>query len=122
METIFKETNVSPEMGFQIEFVTMSCNSPPHWHREMEILYILNGSAVLTMEGETYCIKPLDLMVVDSSIIHEVVYELPQTMGICIHISKSSLRRYMPDIELLGITCHANKPLPKQQDSYNRLC
>lgn len=40
METIFKETNVLPEMGFQIDFVTMSCNSPLHWHREMEILFI----------------------------------------------------------------------------------
>lgn len=122
MEKIFKETNVLPDTGFQIEFVTMSCNSPPHWHREMEILYILNGSAVLTMEGESYRVKPLDLMVVDSSMIHEVVYELPQTMGISIHISKSALRRYMPDIELLHITCCPQKLQPGQQDSYNRLC
>ncbi len=122
MEKIFKETNVLPDTGFQIEFVTMSCNSPPHWHREMEILYILNGSAVLTMEGESYRVKPLDLMVVDSSMIHEVVYELPQTMGISIHISKSALRRYMPDIELLHITCCPQKLHPGQQDSYNRLC
>lgn len=122
METIFKETKVPPELGFHIDFVTMSCNSPPHWHREMEILYILNGSAVLTMEGESYCVKPLDLIVVDSSMIHEVVYKLPQTMGICIHISKSALRRYMPDIELLQITCCAQKLPPGRQDSYNRLC
>ena len=122
METIFKETNVPTEMGFQIDFVTMSCNSPLHWHREMEILYILNGSAILTMEGESYCIKPLDVIVVDSSIIHEVVYKLPQTMGICIHISKASLRRYMPDIELLQITCCPKRLKSRQQDSYNRLC
>lgn len=122
METIFKATNVLTEMGFQIDFVTMSCNSPPHWHREMEILYILNGSAILTMEGESYCVEPLDLIVVDSSKIHEVVYKFPQTMGICIHISKTSLRRYMPDIELLQITCCPQKLQTKQQDSYNRLC
>lgn len=122
MDTIFKEINVPAEIGFKINFVTMSCNSPPHWHREMEILYILNGSAIVTMEGESHCIKPLDLIVIDSSTIHEVVYKFPQTMGICIHISKSSLRQYMSDMELLRITCCPKKLQPKQQDSYNRLC
>ncbi len=122
METIFKETNVPSELGFQIEFVTMKYNSPPHWHREMEILYILNGSAILTMKGEAYHINPLDLIVMDSSVIHEVVYELPQTMGICIHISKTALRRYLPDIELLQITCSTKTLHPRQQDGYNQLC
>lgn len=122
METIFKETNISSELGFQIEFVTMKYNSPPHWHREMEILYILNGSAILTMEGENYHVKPLDLIVVDSCAIHEVVYELPQTMGICIHISKTALRRYLPDIELLQIICCTEKLHIGQRDGYNRLC
>ncbi len=122
METIFKETNVPPELGFQIDFVTMRYNSPPHWHREMEILYILNGRAILTMGGDTYHIKPLDLVVVDSSVIHEVIYELPQTMGICIHISKAAFRRYLPDIELLQILCCGEKLQKKQQDGYNQLC
>lgn len=122
METIFKETNVPSEPGFQIEFVTMKYNSPPHWHREMEILYILNGSAILTMKGEAYHINPLDLIVVDSSVIHEVVYELPQTMGICIHISKTALRRYLPDIELLQIICSTKTLHSGQQDGYNQLC
>lgn len=122
METTFKETNVPSELGFQIEFVTMKYNSPPHWHREMEILYILNGSAILTMGGERYHIKPLDLIVVESSMIHEVIYELPQTMGICIHISKTALKRYLPDIELMQIICCEKKLSPKQQDGYNRLC
>lgn len=122
MDTIFKEMNVPSETGFQIHFVTMKYNSPPHWHREMEILYILNGSAILTMEGETHHISPLDLIVVDSSVIHEVIYELPQTMGICIHISKTALRRYLPDIDLLQFSCCTERLKPKQQDGYNRLC
>lgn len=122
MDTIFKEMNVPSETGFQVHFVTMKYNSPPHWHREMEILYILNGSAVLNMKGEKYHISPLDLIVVDSSVIHEVIYELPQTMGISIHISKVALRRYLPDIDLLQIVCCAERLHPKQKEGYNRLC
>lgn len=33
--------------GFHIEFVTMHHNSPPHWHRAMELQFILNGSATV---------------------------------------------------------------------------
>ncbi len=119
---MYKETNVLPDMGFQIEFVTMKYNASPHWHREMEILYILNGSATIKMGGEVYKLKPLDLIVIDSVMIHEAIYELPQTMGICIHISKSYLRRYIEDIELLHPVCCVEKLLPGQQEAYNTLC
>lgn len=119
---MYQETNVLPDMGFQIDFVTMRYNASPHWHREMEILYILNGSAVIMMEGEIYKLRPLDLIVIDTSIIHEVIYELPQTMGICIHISKSYLRRYVADIELLRVVCCLEKLLPQQQEAYMTLC
>lgn len=111
-----------PDTGFQIEFVTMKYNTAPHWHREMEILYILNGSAVITMEGETYRLKPLDLIVIDTSVIHEAIYELPQTMGISIHISKSYLRRYVADIEWMRMVCCNEKLLPHQQEAYMTLC
>ena len=122
MEVSFKETNIVPDAGFQIDFVTMRHNSPPHWHREMEILFILNGSAVVTMEGEKHKVKPLDLIVIDSSMIHEVIYELPQTMGIRIHISKSYLRRYLTEIELQHYTCCADKLRSDQQEPYLKLC
>lgn len=49
--------------GFSIEFVTMSHNSPPHRHRTMEILYILNGHADITIEGKEYHLDPLDFTI-----------------------------------------------------------
>lgn len=122
METMYKETKVLPDMGFQIEFVTMRYNSPPHWHQEMEILYILNGSATVTMEGARHKVAPLDLIVIDSAKVHEVIYELPQTMGICIHISKGYLRRYITDIDLMHISCCPEKLRPGRQQAYNQLC
>ena len=38
----------------------------------------------------------LDAIVMDYARIHEVIYALPQTMGICIHVSRQLLRRYLP--------------------------
>lgn len=47
----YENVTLEPDVGFDIRFVTMDHNSPFHWHREMEILYILNGHATVHMEG-----------------------------------------------------------------------
>ena len=118
----FEKTEVPPDKGFQVRFVTMKHNSPMHWHREMEVLYILNGSAVVQMQGEKLCLKPLDVVVIDSLIVHDVIYSLPQTMGICIHISKSYMRRFLAEMELLRIVCTPDSINQGKEKGYLNLC
>ena len=67
----YENVTLEPDVGFDIRFVTMDHNSPFHWHREMEILYILNGHATVHMEGEEYELNPLDAIVMDYARIHE---------------------------------------------------
>lgn len=123
MENIyFEKTEVPSDRGFQVRFVTKEHNSPLHWHREMEILYILNGSAVVKMEGKRHHLKQSDLIVIDASVIHDVVYALPQTMGICIHISKSDMKRYLADMELIRIVCAPECREQRNGESYEKLC
>ncbi len=121
-ENIYEKVSLLPEIGFDIRFVTMNHNSPFHWHREMEILYILNGHATVNMDGEEYHLNPLEAIVMDYSKIHEVIYELPQTMGICIHISRQMLRRYLPNPELLEIRCAGEMAADEQREAYQRIC
>ena len=118
----FEKVNLEPDVGFDIRFVTMKHNSPFHWHRELEILYILNGHATVNMEGKEYHVNPLDAIVMDYSKVHEVIYELPQTMGICIHISRRLLYRYLPNPERIEIHCNGETLTKEQQDAYARLC
>ena len=116
------ESVILPEAGFDIRFVTMNHNSPFHWHRELEILYILNGHATVRMDGRRYEIDPLDAIVMDYSKIHEVIYEMPQTMGICIHVSRNLLRRYLADTELLEIRCAGDGLTEEDGEAYRRIC
>ena len=95
LEKNFENVQLEADRGFDIRFVTMRHNSPYHWHREMEILYILNGHATVNMDGERYEVNPLEAIVIDYTKVHEVLYALPQTMGICIHVSRSLLNRYL---------------------------
>lgn len=118
----YENVTLEPDVGFGIRFVTMDHNSPFHWHREMEILYILNGHATVHMEGEEYELNPLDAVVMDYARIHEVIYALPQTMGICIHVSRQLLRRYLPEAEPFAIRCAGQRLRPGQQEYYNEIC
>lgn len=118
----FEEVKLEQDVGFDIRFVTMKHNSPYHWHREMEILYILNGHATVNMDGERYELSPLDAIVIDYSKVHEVLYALPQTMGICIHISRNLLYRYLPNPELITFHCTAKYLTEETRDSYSEIC
>lgn len=118
----FEDVELLPDTGFHIKFVTMDHNSPFHWHRELEVLYILNGHATVTMDGERHELNPLDVIVMDYSKIHEVIYELPHTMGVCIHISRQLVRRYLNDTELLMIHCSGSWVLREEQNAYRELC
>lgn len=121
-DNTYENVNLQPDIGFDIRFVTMNHNSPFHWHRELEILYVLNGHAIVHMDGEQYVLNPLDAIVVDYAKIHEVIYELPQTMGICIHVSRQLLRRCMVDSELLSIHCAGKHLTPESQPYYDEFC
>jgi AraC-like DNA-binding protein len=118
----YENVNLSQERAFHIKFVTMDHNSPVHWHPELEILYILNGHATVIIDGEKHELEPLDAIVIDYSRIHEVHYALPQTMGVCIHISRNLAKRYMTNPELLLINCCGDCIAPEKQEPYNRLC
>ena len=52
------------ENGFHIKFITMSSNSPLHWHKSMEVLFILNGRATVNLDGVKHKLNPLDMIVV----------------------------------------------------------
>lgn len=111
-----------PEAGFDIRFVTMNHNSPFHWHRELEILYVLNGHATVHMEGRRHELSPLDAIVMDFSKIHEVLYEMPQTMGICIHVSRNLLRQHLTDTELMEIRCAGDAIAEEKKEAYRNIC
>lgn len=120
-EKLYENIDLPPDIGFDIHFVTMDHNSPLHWHRALEILFILNGHATVMMDGMRHELEPLDVIVMDYSRIHEVRYALPQTMGMRIHISRQLIKRYMAGTELLRIRCSSDSIAPDKQDAYEEL-
>ncbi len=122
LEKNFENVDLKSDLGFDIRFVTMQHNSPHHWHREMEVLYILNGHATINMDGEKYELGPLEAIVMDYSKVHEVLYALPQTMGICIHVSRKVFNRLLPNQELLMFRCVKEHLTKETVAPYERIC
>ncbi len=118
----YENVDMLLDTGFNITFITMEHNSPLHWHQALEILYILNGSASITMDGNTYHLKPLEFLVIDASKIHDAIYDKNHTMGVCIHISKNFMRKFIPDIELLHFNCSMQVLTADTMDAYMHLC
>jgi AraC-like DNA-binding protein len=93
-------------LGISLAFRTVPGGySPMHWHDELEILFSLNGDARVTVEGQKYKLKPKHMMVVDAGKVHSTYSETDSNMFVCIHLLKSRLENYMPDVDMYHIEC-----------------
>lgn len=94
------------QLGIQLSFRTNPGGYHPlHWHEELEILYPLNGETDITVDGNKYHLLKKNMTVIDSRQVHSTyTYDLT-SMLLCIHVSKSHLQNYIPEIALYQFHC-----------------
>lgn len=95
---------------------------PLHWHEEVELLYPLSGEADIIIDGNSYKLLKRHLLVVESSMVHSTHSYNTSSMFLCIHISKSKLREYIPDIEALQLHCKPNTITDDNFKYYLEIC
>ena len=78
---------------------------PLHWHEELEILYPLNGTAKIMIEGQNFDLLKKHMLVVESRKVHSTYTYDEVSMFVCIHISRKHMRQYFPEIDLYQIHC-----------------
>ncbi len=101
MNLIFGTFHHASPMGFSYEWRTSRGGQiPMHWHQELELLYLLNGEADLTVRGKTTKMKKRHLIIVEERQIHGIHCKDDSTMFLIIHIAKEALQAYVPQIEL----------------------
>ena len=117
---IFREIN---EAGIQLAYHTIPGGYHPlHWHEELELLFPLNGDAAVTIDGKTFQLRHRQILAVESGQVHSTNTSSDRLMCLCIHISKSLMRRYMPDIECFRIHCIPDEITDSQFGEYLHLC
>lgn len=81
---------------------------PRHWHRSLEVTYVLQGAVNLNSLTEKRVVEKDDLLLVNSGIIHEVSnIEDVEVEVICLLISYDFLKEHIPQFD--QITFKLNK-------------
>lgn len=94
---------------------------PAHWHPAIELLYILNGTAEITLSGTKHVLVPGEFLVVDSNQIHESQCA-QASMGVTIHVSKEFLETYTEEPSLPEIDCMRDTLQKEQLPYYLEIC
>ena len=101
--------------GFDIFFWVFNDSSSfvaAHWHRAIEIMYIMEGEVSVTINTQKTVLLPGDVFLIDSSVIHSTK-SIHGNHAILIQLPYTMLKKYIPDIENLSFAfdCHTENPI-----------
>ena len=104
-----------------IDFRTSEAYVPAHWHSALEITYLLDGQADLTVEGTPLTMVKGEFAVVDTGRIHE--YHCPSDFRqLVIHIDDACISSYMDNRRNFQIFCDRTELTEDRVDLYLEIC
>ncbi len=85
MDTLLFETKIHglPDFPYMVyrgilpEYLT---NYPVHWHREMEIIYIVSGRGIITVQANQYIAQTGDMVLIAPEMLHSIQQLNNETM------------------------------------------
>lgn len=101
-QDIFHE-NIAPSELTNVNFCTFidDCSyTPNHWHRSIEIKYMLEGTIYNSFEGKTYKLTSGKCLIINSNVVHSDK-SMEYSRYILLHIPINFLEKYIPDIRQL---------------------
>lgn len=108
--------------GVQMEYYTnIPIIYPVHWHLAIELIYILNGNAMIMIEGKEYPLIAGEFVVIDSNQMHRFKY-LKESMMIVMHFSRNSMRNFVPLLENYHFHCTKETLDKEQLEPYLKVC
>lgn len=124
------ETNTQHEIipNMQYTGITIAYETTPggyfplHWHDQLEILYPLNGTADITIEGRKFNLIKKHMLVVESRKVHSTYTYDELSMFVCIHVSRKHMRQYFPEIDAYQIRCTPEDATEEQFPVYRATC
>lgn len=76
---------------------------PGHWHRALEIIYLLEGELEVMLESSLRTLFPGQCILINSGVIHSTKCTVPNT-AILFQIPLDFIELYLPDVEQLLFT------------------
>ena len=93
---------------------------PMHWHDSIEVLYILDGETIVSIDQQSFTLRPNEYIIIDSKVIHSTSCKTFSHFLI-IQIPYLFLKTYIPDIDYMhfeNVCSVAAVPADKQPSGY----
>lgn len=81
---------------------------PNHWHRAIEIIYVLEGNLDVTIESQTTTLAADDCILINTNIIHSTKCTTPNT-AIVLQIPIEFISIYLPNVQQFYFVLDSNK-------------
>ncbi len=116
-------------MGHKYEFIELQENLPfkmfinsvnyiPfHWHKEIELIFVVQGSIELTVESKRYVLNERDFIVINSMNVHKIDKTDSENVLLTLQIDLELTNHYIPELE--KVIFHCNSQDTEQQEAYD---
>ncbi len=91
-------------LPFHIEFTNIKCE-PPHYHNELEIVFVLQGTAKYKVFHQEYVIHEGELLIVDTEDLHYVFDSSEDVIMINMYIDFKAFEESYPGIDYMIFAC-----------------
>lgn len=89
MEAWFEKNVLEPDFPFRLFINEGSCPVAHHWHNEIEIIYMIEGSVKVGVNDKMYNLMKGDILLINSGDIHCFMPEYNQSNRIVIQFNLS---------------------------------
>lgn len=89
----------------------------PHWHQQLELIYVLEGYTEITINDRMYVLNQQDVILTNAYDIHELHGSDAVVLSIRIDLEKLGV----PDDEREGLTFDLNSSLEKDKTPYQKI-
>jgi len=96
-------------------FVNSVAYVPFHWHKEIEIIYVLQGAITIHLDQRNFTLSQDDVIVVNSMSIHQIERTNQDNVLLTLQFSPELLDEH------LVVSCNSLHQTPENRDIYDRI-
>jgi xylan 1,4-beta-xylosidase len=90
---------------------------PFHWHKEIELIFVVQGSIELIVESQRYVLNERDFIVINSMNVHKIDKTDSENVLLTLQIDLDLTNHFIPDLE--KVIFHCNSQDTEQQEAYD---
>ncbi|MFD3261178.1 helix-turn-helix domain-containing protein [Paenibacillus lentus] len=96
-------------------FVNSVAYVPFHWHKEVEIIYVLQGAITIHLDQRNYELSQDDIIVVNSMSVHQIERSNPDNVLLTLQFSPELLDEHR------AVACNSLYQMPENRDIYDSI-